>query len=253
MLLATLSAGPVGVGDPIGKASRKNVLRAVLPDGLIVKPDMPIVVTDQTILADAAGTHLPLTARTHSDAGDRTYYLFVYRRKSDGANYSLHLPGTGPVFVYNWFKKTGHVAGAGTDIRGHLKPLGWKYYVESPVLPCGIALLGDTSLFASMGKQRIAAVHSGRRAMDVTVKAAPQETSVTISGYAKSKPKILATRMCRVFSETFNSTTGIFHIRLARLFVPGIRRAVSIPHPVGNGGPLPVHADGRLFVRLTAN
>ncbi len=253
MLLAVLSAGPVGVGDRIGKASRKNVLRAVLPNGLIVKPDMPLVVTDQTILADAAGTHLPLTARTHSDAGDRADYLFVYRRKSDGANYSLHLPGTGPVFVYNWFKQTGRVARGDTDIRGQLKPLGWKYYVESPVLPCGIALLGDTSLFASMGKQRIATVHSGQHAMDIVVQAAPQETSVTISGYAKSKPKVLATRMCRVFSESFNRATGIFHICLARLFIPGIRRAVPVPHGRLHGVVLPVHANGQLSVRLTAN
>ncbi len=252
MLLAVLSGGPVGVGDPIGKASVKNVLRAALPDGRIVKPDEPLVVTDQTILADAAGKHFPLVASTYSDAGDRVDYLFVYRRKSDGAAYLVHLPGAGPVFVYNWFRRTGHLAAGGGQLRGRLKPWGWKYYVESPVLPCGIALLGDTSLFASMGKQRIAMVHSGRKAMDIMIKTAPRETSVTISGYAKSKPKVLATRMCRVFSETFSPTTGIFHIRLSRMFVPGIRRAVPVPDVRRRGVALPADASGRLFVRLTA-
>ncbi len=252
MLLAVLSGGPVGVGDPIGKSSRKNVLRAVLPDGLIVKPDMPLVVTDQTILADAADKHLPLVATTYSDAGDRVYYLFMYRRKSDGATCPVQLPGTGPVFVYNWFKQTGHLAAGGLQIREQLKRSGWQYDVISPVLPCGIALLGDTSLFASMSQQRIAMVHSGKQAMDVLVNTAPQETSVTLSGYAKSKPKVLAARMCRVFSETFNRTTGIFHIRLTRLFVPDVRRAIPVPDVRQRGVISPTATNGRLFVRLTA-
>ena len=37
--LSVLSAGPVGVGDEIGKESKENLMQAVRPDGVIVKPD----------------------------------------------------------------------------------------------------------------------------------------------------------------------------------------------------------------------
>ena len=42
LLLATLSAGPVGVGDPVGAMNTANLLRTVRPDGVIVKPDVPL-------------------------------------------------------------------------------------------------------------------------------------------------------------------------------------------------------------------
>jgi hypothetical protein len=53
LLLATLSAGPVGVGDPIGALSANNLLLAVRADGIIVKPDVPLVPLDQTIINDS--------------------------------------------------------------------------------------------------------------------------------------------------------------------------------------------------------
>ena len=40
-LLATLSGGPVGVGDPIGKEDKANIFKSVRADGVIVKPDVP--------------------------------------------------------------------------------------------------------------------------------------------------------------------------------------------------------------------
>src|SRR5262249_1671463 len=46
MLLATLSAGPVGVGDPVGQLSASNLLRSVRRDGVIVKPDVPLMPID---------------------------------------------------------------------------------------------------------------------------------------------------------------------------------------------------------------
>src|SRR5262249_54011626 len=43
LLLSTLSAGPVGVGDSIGSLSGADLLRVVRNDGVIVKPDAPLV------------------------------------------------------------------------------------------------------------------------------------------------------------------------------------------------------------------
>src|SRR5260370_14489514 len=46
LLLATLSAGPVGVGEPIGAVNGPNLLDAVRLGGVIVKPDVSLTPTD---------------------------------------------------------------------------------------------------------------------------------------------------------------------------------------------------------------
>src|SRR4029453_6750958 len=54
LAIATLSAGIVGVGDPLGGVDVANLRRVIRSDGTIVKPDVPIVPTDATFLAEAA-------------------------------------------------------------------------------------------------------------------------------------------------------------------------------------------------------
>jgi Carbohydrate binding module (family 6) len=82
LVLSNLSGGPVGVGDPIGQESAENIMRVVRPDGIIVKPDAPIVPTDQTYLAEAAGTTPPMVASTYTDHhGLRSAYVFAYARQ----------------------------------------------------------------------------------------------------------------------------------------------------------------------------
>src|SRR5258705_8622905 len=43
LLVATLSAGMVGIGDRIGTESKENLMRAVGTDGMIVKPGLPLL------------------------------------------------------------------------------------------------------------------------------------------------------------------------------------------------------------------
>ena len=83
LLLANLSAGPVGVGDGLGQEVPANLFQAVRADGVIVKPDVPAVPTDATYLAEAAGGGLPaMVAATHVGyATGLTYgYVFAYAR-----------------------------------------------------------------------------------------------------------------------------------------------------------------------------
>jgi hypothetical protein len=78
LLLATLSAGPVGVGDRIGAVHTENLLRAVRGDGVIVKPDVPIVPLDQSFRNDARGLKEPIVASTYTDFGGlRAWYVFA--------------------------------------------------------------------------------------------------------------------------------------------------------------------------------
>jgi hypothetical protein len=82
LLLATLSAGPVGVGDALGKVDAGHLFQAARPDGIIVKPDVPIVPTDATYVGEAAGRMPAMVAATHAAHGDLTYrYVFAYARQ----------------------------------------------------------------------------------------------------------------------------------------------------------------------------
>ncbi|NDZ79175.1 carbohydrate-binding protein [Streptomyces sp. SID10853] len=83
LLLANLSAGPVGVGDALGKVNAGHLSQVVRPDGVIVKPDVPIVPTDATYVGEAAGKLPAMVAATHvTHAPDLTYrYVFAYARQ----------------------------------------------------------------------------------------------------------------------------------------------------------------------------
>ena len=83
LLLANLSAGPVGVGDGLGQVNPANLWQVARPDGVIVKPDVPIVPTEATYLADAAGTNPAMVAATHVEhaSGLRYAYVFSYARQ----------------------------------------------------------------------------------------------------------------------------------------------------------------------------
>ncbi|MBO0827749.1 MAG: carbohydrate-binding protein [Streptosporangiales bacterium] len=84
LVLATLSAGPVGVGDAVGAESRTNLLQVARPDGVIVKPDVPLVPTDATYVAQASGKQPAMVAATHSDHGSvRDGYVYAYARNID--------------------------------------------------------------------------------------------------------------------------------------------------------------------------
>ncbi len=81
LLLANLSAGPVGVGDQIGSESKANLLQVARPDGVLVKPDVPLTPTDSTYVGDAAGEGPAMVAATHTDHGSvRDGYVYAYAR-----------------------------------------------------------------------------------------------------------------------------------------------------------------------------
>jgi hypothetical protein len=83
LLVATLSAGPVGVGDPIGALNGANLLGAARRDGVIVKPDVPLTPIDSSYRSMAHGVNDPQIAATYTDFGGlRAYYIFAYSQGS---------------------------------------------------------------------------------------------------------------------------------------------------------------------------
>ena len=237
LLLGTLSAGPVGVGDALGTLSPNNLARAVRPDGIIVKPDVSLVPIDQTYLNDAQGANLPMVAATHVDNGTlRAFYLFSYARSSANTNASFN-PGqlglAGPAYVYDYFNQTGSVISNGgsfsfsTTTAGNTS--GGVFHVVVPIGPSGIAFLGDNNKFVTLGKKRIAAL-SDTGVLKATVLLAGSESNLVLAGYAPAKPYAWALGGS-VGVVAYNAATRLFTVHVAPDASQTSRVALSLSLP----------------------
>jgi hypothetical protein len=190
-MLATLSAGPVAIGDALGNIAGGNVLRAVRPDGVIVKPDVAITPTDDTFIADAQGIDVPMVASTFSDLGNgvRGIYFFAYAR---AANTSFTLnPSTygitGAAWLYRYTAGTGQLIQPNASVTLDVTTTA-ELFVLMPVGRAGIAFLGDKGHFVSLGRKRISDFVDGAR-LEVEIQFAPGEKNRTVFGYS---PKAVA-------------------------------------------------------------
>jgi len=195
VLLSTLSAGPVGVGDSLGTINKTILSKSVRPDGVIVKPDEPIMPLDQNYLNDAKGLGLPMVAGTRVDNGNlRALYLFSYARNANSTNTSF-TPGrlgvAGPAYVYDYFKQTGSVVSNGNTFAFSTSTAndtsGGTFHVVVPIGPSGIAFLGDTNKYVTLGKKRISGL-TDTGILKATVLFAQGETNLTLIGYAPAAP-----------------------------------------------------------------
>ena len=241
LLVATLSAGPVGIGDPLGKISGANLLRAVRPDGVIVKPDVPATPDDATILADAQGQEAPMVASTYTDLGGgvRATYIFAYAR---GTGTSFVLKPTvygiaGDAWLYDESAGKGRlVAGYGSvtlDLTN-----APAFYVLMPVGKAGIAFLGDKGHFVSLGRKRVSSFIDDTR-LEVEIQFAAGEKARTLFGYS---PKAVAVTSIagshsalawdastQMFSVVVHpGKTGRARVRMIQSFAPvGVARVAN--------------------------
>ena len=210
LLLATLSAGPVGVGDAVGSVDEKSLLRAVRKDGVIVKPDAPLVPTDQTVLQDAQGLQEPMVAATYTDFGSiKVAYVFAHPRGAETvASFQPSSLGlNGQVYVYNYFAHTGQVIDSANPFSEQI-PGDFAYYTVTPIGPSGIGLLGDAGQFVSMGRQRITNV-TDDGVVEMTIAFAPGETNRVIQGYSP-KPPLATAQTGTAGTVSFNPDTQRF-------------------------------------------
>jgi hypothetical protein len=215
LLLSTLSAGPVGVGDPIGSLSGSNLFQSIRGDGAIVKPDVPLVPLDQTILGDAQGSTSPMVAATYTDFGEmKAVYVFAYGRGGDMpvsfTPASLGLSGS--AYIYNYFGGTGQLLDAAGTF-ADTAPVNGVYYIVVPVGPSGIAFLGDAGQFVSLGKQRISAV-SDRGRLQAGLVFAAGETVRVLRGYSPSPPVVLAIDG-QADAPVYDRSTGLFTVAVS--------------------------------------
>jgi hypothetical protein len=210
LLLSTLSAGMVGIGDALNSANKANLLRAMRADGIIVKPDLPIVQIDRTIVDEARAVAAPTIATTSSShPGGKTTYLFAFTDVgSIAAGFRpAELGYTTDVYVYDVNRAVGRVAPVAAMYSDTITDTA--YYVVAPIGRSGMAFLGDAGKFASVGKQRIS-TWSDDGTLRATVTFAPGET-VTLHGYAPTAPTATATTGT-VGPVTFDATNRRFTV-----------------------------------------
>ncbi|MGC8539100.1 MAG: hypothetical protein ACP5QA_00565 [Phycisphaerae bacterium] len=218
ILLATLSAGPVGVGDQMGHESWRNIRKVIRSDGRIVKPDAPLRPTDQTIMAQAVGKHRPFVARTYSNSGIKTTYLFIWRQK--GGRPSVHiapaelgLSARGRYDVYNYFTHAVSHLSAGQSLEVNLHSNQWQYDIVAPEQTNGVAIFGDLKQFVPMGRERIADAAVTTTGIKLTVMVAKGEQAITVTGY--SKHGISATVHDGSISTSADGRTGLFTVTVS--------------------------------------
>jgi hypothetical protein len=238
LLIATLSAGIVGVGDPLGGVDVDNLRMVIRADGTIVKPDVPIVPIDETYLAQArVGAHQPMVASTYSEHGDlRALYVLAYARggASQLASFSpasLGIPGA--TYVYDVFDGQGTLVPAGQRFDADVSADG-AYYVVAPVGPSGVAFLGDRGLFAALGQKRIEALDDDG-SVHAAVVFADGETQVTLHGYAPAPPTVTSAD-ARVDDVEYDPQTQRFSIVLRPSAAPGTAHVTVRLDAVETGG-----------------
>ncbi len=225
LLLATLSAGPVGIGDPLGSLNTTNLLRTVRADGVIVKPDVPLTPIDSSYTKSAAQSDAPQVAATWTDFGGvRTNYIFAWVNGAGReAQFSLsELGATQQTYLYDYFGGKGRLVNP-SDVVSESIPDRFLYWIAAPVGPSGIAVIGDGGQFVTMGKKRIQQVTDNGTAVSLTVSFAGGEQSRKILGYAGARPSVRA-ESGAAHLMSYNATTGLFGIAV----LPGADGTASV-------------------------
>ena len=215
LLIATLSAGMVGIGDRIGEEDAENLRHAVRADGVIVKPDTPLVPLDAMYLA---APHEPMLAAAHTDHGAlRSAYVFVHSRSADASPAGFTPAEVGvpsDAYVYDARRQLVRRLSAAQRLEFTLAAGGSAYFIVVPMSRSGIALFGDAGMFVPDGAKRISALEDTPRRLIATVIFAPREESVQLFGYAPKRPTVAAVQGA-VGDVTFDAETGRFEVKLA--------------------------------------
>jgi hypothetical protein len=164
--LSALSAGPIGIGDPLGRAEAAPLRPCHRGDGLLVKPDNPIAALDRCFVTWPFGRPRLLAGEctsTHA-VGTWTYLLAINPDDSGDAGArvvdTVRLSELGidqPVLAWDWRRGEAHVVGGDDVVDLELAPHDWALIVLAPIAN-GIAVIGDPSLYASAGDRRIGSV-----------------------------------------------------------------------------------------------
>lgn len=211
LLLAALSGGIVGVGDAIGDLDADNLLRAVRPDGVIVKPDDPLTPLDRSYIAQAKDSSAPIIAVARTDhEGWITSYVMAFgtgRTRRTQRFKLAELGYAGQVYAYDYFQKRGVVLDPDAYLTIALSdPVA--YWIVVPVAKSGIGFLGDRNKFVSNGRKRVSHI-ADNEVLSARIVLAKGEEGVRLHGFARQRPEISA-RGGAIENVSYQSREGLF-------------------------------------------
>ncbi len=183
-------------------------------DSVLLKPDAPLEPVDAAFISDAQGSGTPMLAATHSGS---EMEVFAYPRTARDRQLTVPLQElgiSGPAYEWDWVRQAGRRIAAGgsfaMDFQG-----GWSYAVVAPLGQDGIGLIGDTSKIVPLAGERFRIV-AGSASTHVTIRYAPQENAVTLTGYAARLPTL------RMLSGSVDS---LHYVPATQLFSVTVRPA----------------------------
>lgn len=220
MLFATLSGGPVGVGDAFEKLDRANIFKAARADGEIVKPDEPLMPLGVSYLTQAQKTGEPIIAATFTrHGGHATAYVLAFADDPQhaAADFSLapkDLGFGGTVAVFDPASEAIAIADAKKAITGKLTgPDAFAYRIVAPLPSSGIAVFGDLGKFVTMGRHRVVSYQDLRHGAKLKLAFAAKDADITVAGYARSEIAAHA-EGATIVSKERNPRTGLFKLTL---------------------------------------
>ncbi|HUA79433.1 MAG TPA: hypothetical protein VL997_03605 [Dyella sp.] len=220
ILFATLSGGPVGIGDAFEDIDRANIFKVARADGEIVKPDEPLMPLDISYLTQARKTDAPIMGATFTrNSAHETAYLLAFAGdpSSATADFSVTpkaLGFQGKVAVFDPMSETLTLASDKDTITGKLTgPDAYAYRVVAPVSASGIAVIGDVGKFVTMGRKRVAAYQDTKHGVRLRLAFAANDPVITVAGYAPSAVAAHADG-ATILSTVRDPQTGLFKVQL---------------------------------------
>jgi len=217
MILSVLSAGPVGTGDAIGKEGKENILMAVRPDGVIVKPDQPLLPCDRTYLEAAAKKQTPFLASTFTDhKGVRTTYAILFPRPKGDQSARVKPSDFGVkkgAYVFDFMTGKGRHYNPNDEFTVSIGKDGYAYLMFASDTQSRVVLLGDLAKYVPTGKQRISEIEDKPEGIKIMVKFAKGEQSVYLDGVAPKSPSIHPTQGSAKITA-YDAAAGRFTIQV---------------------------------------
>jgi hypothetical protein len=196
-LVAALSGGPVGPSDRIGFSNRDLIMKTCRVDGLLLKPDRPATPIDRMFLGNdnmVYGGSKPWIVHTWSDHDNgRTMYLAAFNlwawRMIDPSITLSELGLSGKFVAYEFEKKEARVVDNKISF-GPMAPEAGPYLILAPLLPNGLALIGETGKFITLSQKRFPKVALDGDTLKLAIEGVAGE-EIVVSVYAAQAPASL--------------------------------------------------------------
>lgn len=196
-LLANLIGGSIQLGHRLGECNYGLLRKAYREgDGLIFKPDRPIVPLDRCYIDGGAVGYTESVI-----SGKRWFYVLSLPAAGYIRDFSpsdLHIAGRWA--VYDWEQKSVSLVAADSAIP-LTREVKHQYFVLAPVLENGMAVFGDTEKWVSMADKRMAFVESSDEQVRVGV-ISNRTHSPIVTGYSPDRPREVEISSARLIEKS---------------------------------------------------